>query len=120
MFDPKAKSRTDTRVTRTYTIGNPLIARTMLQHDMIAGLYVPLRLVVQGQGQSRDNNNNGQELELSRIVYDLPSSVIAADVGGVQERIELQKAAEALDAKLETMVRRVTGNDSDSNERSSL
>jgi len=27
---------------RMYTIGNPLIARTMLEHDLAAGLNVPV------------------------------------------------------------------------------
>src|SRR2546428_6436618 len=29
-----------------YTIGNPLIARTMLKHDIAAGLNVPVRLMI--------------------------------------------------------------------------
>src|SRR4029077_6298794 len=31
---------------RMYTIGNPLIARTMLEHDIAAGLNVPVRLMI--------------------------------------------------------------------------
>jgi len=31
---------------RMYTIGNPLIARTMLEHDVAAGLNVPVRLMI--------------------------------------------------------------------------
>jgi uncharacterized protein (DUF302 family) len=31
---------------RMYTIGNPLIARTILKHDIAAGLNVPVRLMI--------------------------------------------------------------------------
>jgi hypothetical protein len=31
---------------RMYTIGNPLIARTMIQHDLGVGLNVPIRLMI--------------------------------------------------------------------------
>jgi uncharacterized protein (DUF302 family) len=31
---------------RMYTIGNPLIARTMLEHNIAAGLNVPVRLMI--------------------------------------------------------------------------
>lgn len=78
-----------------YTIGNPLIAQTMLQHDLTAGLHVPPKLLVLelegGKGTS--------------ILYDLPSSVILAG----KEDADLKKAAGKLDEKFEDMVRKVLG-----------
>lgn len=38
---------------RMYTIGNPLIARTMLEHDIAAGLNVPVRLMIYEDAPSR-------------------------------------------------------------------
>lgn len=77
-----------------YTIGNPLIAQTMLKHDLIAGLYVPLRLLVLG--------NPGESG--SKVIYDLPSSLIIAEHAGGENAEELKKAAEVLDAKLDRLV----------------
>jgi uncharacterized protein (DUF302 family) len=52
---------------RMYTIGNPLIARTMLEHDIAAGLNVPVRLMIFEEPASRT----------TRLVYDLPSSLMS-------------------------------------------
>jgi uncharacterized protein (DUF302 family) len=38
---------------RMYTIGYPLIARTMLEHDLAAGLNVPVRLAIYEDAVSR-------------------------------------------------------------------
>ena len=46
---------------RMYTIGNPLIARTMLEHDIAAGLNVPVRLMIYEDASSRT----------TRLAYDL-------------------------------------------------
>jgi uncharacterized protein (DUF302 family) len=45
-----------------YTIGNPLIAITMLQHDIAAGLNVPVRVMIYR------NESSGT----TRFVYDEP------------------------------------------------
>ncbi|KAI0078083.1 TT1751-like protein [Panus rudis PR-1116 ss-1] len=78
--------------THVYTMGNPLVAQTMLKHDLTAGLHVPPKLLVQeiegGKG--------------SRVIYDLPSSVIC-----LNGNEELRKAALALDEKFENFVRKV-------------
>ncbi|KAI0057559.1 hypothetical protein BV25DRAFT_1830967 [Artomyces pyxidatus] len=79
-----------------YTIGNPLIAQTMLKHSLLAGLYVPPKLIIIGK--------DVDERKGTKVVYDVPSSMIAAGDSG-----ELRKAALALDAKLEDLVRRITG-----------
>jgi Domain of unknown function DUF302 len=78
---------------RQYTIGNPLIAATMLQHDVSAALDVPVRLVIYEGTDGR-----------TRVGYDRPSSLM--------ERLanpELSAAARKLDAKLAALVERVTG-----------
>jgi len=66
---------------RMYTIGNPLIARTMLEHDIAAGLNVPVRLT-----------------------YDLPSSLMS----GLQNE-KVTAAAKKLDAKLIALAVHATG-----------
>ncbi|TFK52915.1 hypothetical protein OE88DRAFT_1656601 [Heliocybe sulcata] len=76
-----------------YTLGNPLIAQTMIQHDVIAGYYVPPKVFVVGTADGRG----------TRVVYDLPSSLIAAGREG-----ELRRAAEGLDKKLEKLVEKIT------------
>jgi uncharacterized protein (DUF302 family) len=70
---------------RMYTIGNPLIARTMLEHDIAAGLNVPVRLMIYEDAASRT----------TRLAYDLPSSLMS----GLQNE-KLAAAAKKLDAKL--------------------
>ena len=70
---------------RMYTIGNPLIARTMLEHDIAAGLNVPVRLMIYEDAVSRT----------TRLAYDLPSS----QMSGLQNE-KVAAAAKKLDAKL--------------------
>lgn len=79
---------------RMYTLGNPLIARTMLRHNIAAGLNVPIRLVIYEDLESGT----------TRLDFDLPSSLMS-----VLENAELTAAAEALDAKLLALVSQVTG-----------
>jgi uncharacterized protein (DUF302 family) len=52
---------------RVYTIGNPLIAITMIEHDIEAGLNVPLRLAIY-----RDEASNE-----TRLVFDAPSTLMS-------------------------------------------
>jgi uncharacterized protein (DUF302 family) len=78
---------------KMYTIGNPLIARTMLRHEMAAGLNVPVRVIV---FQDRD--------EKTRLGYHVPSSLMAA-----YGNAEVQKACADLDAKLERLAQTVMG-----------
>ena len=76
-------------------IGNPLIAITILEHEMRAALSVPVELLV-------------RELEDSKgteVVYLKPSSVIRGDHNSNET---LKKAAEALDCKLESLVEHIT------------
>jgi uncharacterized protein (DUF302 family) len=77
---------------RQYAIGNPLLAATMLQHDVGAALNVPVRLVLY---EGKDGR--------TRLGYDRPSSLM--------DRLgnpELSAAARKLDAKLAALAERVT------------
>jgi uncharacterized protein (DUF302 family) len=80
---------------RMYTIGNPLIARTMLRHEIAAGLNVPVRVVLFEDGEKK-----------TRLGYHLPSSLMA-----VYDNANVQKACAALDAKLERLAKTAMGVD---------
>jgi uncharacterized protein (DUF302 family) len=79
---------------RMYTIGNPLIARTMLEHDIAAGLNVPVRLMIYEDAVNRT----------TRLTYDLPSSLMS----GLQNE-KVTAAAKKLDAKLIALAVHATG-----------
>jgi uncharacterized protein (DUF302 family) len=76
---------------KMYTIGNPLIARTMLRHEMAAGLNVPVRvLIFQDAGEN------------TRLGYHVPSSLMA-----VYDNAAVMAACADLDAKLEHLAKTV-------------
>jgi Uncharacterized conserved protein len=81
---------------RMYTIGNPLIAQTMLKHDIAAGLNVPVRLMIYEEPATRT----------TRLAYDLPSSLMS----GLQNE-KVASAAKKLDAKLIALAIHATGAD---------
>ncbi len=87
LFDRPAKFR-------VYTIGNPLIAITMIEHDIEAGLNVPLRLAIYRDAASNE----------TRLVFDAPSTLMSR-----QKNPALTQAAERLDAKLIALAEQVTG-----------
>lgn len=70
--------------------GNPLIAITMLKHDVQAGLFVPVEayLVEREDGKGTD------------VIYIKPSTLIAGEAGADEK---LKSAAEVLDGKLEAL-----------------
>jgi hypothetical protein len=72
-----------------WILGNPLIAITMIRHDVSAGLFVPVELLL-----VENENGNG-----SSITYVLPSSLMVID-----DNPDLLKAARELDAKFEKLV----------------
>lgn len=78
--------------TYLYTLGNPLIAQTILQHDLRAGLLIPPRLLVL---ENQDHSG-------TKLIYHLPSSVMA-----ISDDPQLKQATEALDAKLENFVSKI-------------
>jgi uncharacterized protein (DUF302 family) len=79
---------------KLYTIGNPLIARTMLEHDIAAGLNVPVRLMIYEEPANRT----------TRLAYDLPSSLMSGLQNG-----KVTAAAKKLDAKLIALAVYATG-----------
>ena len=72
-----------------FVVGNPLIALEMTRHDLGAGLYAPLRVLIfeDAQGQTR-------------LEYDLPSSLF-----GRLNSDEISAVGRLLDAKMETLAR---------------
>ena len=79
---------------RMYTIGNPLIAITMLRHNIVAGLNVPLRIAIYR------HEPNGT----TRFVYDQPSTLMSG-----LNNPALAEAAQKLDGKLSALAEQVTG-----------
>jgi uncharacterized protein (DUF302 family) len=78
---------------RLYILGNPLIARTMMQYDLRVGLNVPVRLLIYETAAGE-----------VRLGYDLPSSMMSRLVNA-----DVTAAARKLDAKLAALAERVTG-----------
>ena len=73
-------------------IGNPLLAITMLRHDLTAGLFAPVELIVIEEDQDR-----------STVTYVRPSSLMV-----VETNEPLFAAARELDTKLQALVAKVT------------
>ncbi len=85
-----AKAGIDRRAVRVI-LGNPLIAITMLRHDVTAGLFAPVELLIADEGAG------------SSLTYVKPSSLMV-----VAPNPELLGAAEQLDAKLAALAAKVT------------
>ncbi len=77
-----------------WILGNPLIAITMIQHDITASLFAPVELLLV------ENESGGG----STVIYNLPSSLMV-----IEPNPALLDAAHALDHKLAILVSRVTG-----------
>ena len=69
--------------------GNPLIAITMIRHDLTAGLFAPVEILVTEHEKEQGTN----------VVYVLPSSFIP-----IEDNPPLRIAAEVFDAKLAALV----------------
>jgi len=76
-----------------WILGNPLIAITMLRHDLGAGLFVPVEILLTDRPEEQG----------SSVSYVRPSSLIA-----VEDNPPLLAAAQALDAKLDLLITRGT------------
>jgi uncharacterized protein (DUF302 family) len=74
-------------------LGNPLIAVTMLRHDVTAGLFAPVEVLLLDEDDDR-----------SSLTYVKPSSLMV-----VEPNPELLSAAQRLDAKLAALAEKVTG-----------
>jgi uncharacterized protein (DUF302 family) len=76
-----------------WILGNPLIAITMIRHDIAAALFVPVEILLAerlgGQGTT--------------VTYVRPSSLMA-----IGDNPELLTAAQALDGKLNSLISRAT------------
>lgn len=86
-----SKAGIDRKVMRAI-LGNPLIAITMLRHDVKAGLFAPVELLLAEENEGR-----------SSLTYVKPSSLMV-----VEPNDELLRAAEQLDAKLAALAGKVT------------
>lgn len=84
------KAGIDRKVLRV-VLGNPLIAITMLRHDVTAGLFAPVELLITDEGDG------------SSLAYVKPSSLMV-----IEKNPELLSAAEELDAKLAALAAKVT------------
>jgi uncharacterized protein (DUF302 family) len=73
-------------------LGNPLIAITMLRHDVNAGLFAPIEVLLVEEAAGR-----------SSLTYLKPSSLMV-----IEDNPELLSAATELDAKLAVLVEKVT------------
>jgi uncharacterized protein (DUF302 family) len=73
-------------------IGNPVLAITMLRHDLTAGLFAPVELIVIEEGPDR-----------SSLTYVRPSSLMV-----IETNEPLLAAAKELDAKLQALAAKVT------------
>jgi uncharacterized protein (DUF302 family) len=78
---------------RSYIIGNPLIAQTMMRHDPGVGLNVPIRVLI-------FQTPSGEV----RLGYDLPSSLMSR-----LHHDDVSAAALKLDAKLRALAVLATG-----------
>jgi hypothetical protein len=76
-----------------YTVGKPLVAVEMTRHDLGAGLYAPLRVLI-----------SETEAGGSRLEYDLPSSLF-----GRFGDDRITRVARTLDRKLEALSVRACG-----------
>jgi uncharacterized protein (DUF302 family) len=85
------KAGIDRKVLRVI-LGNPLIAITMLRHDVTAGLFAPVELLISDERDGR-----------SSLTYVKPSSLMV-----VEPNPELLSAATELDIKLAALAAKVT------------
>ena len=77
-----------------WIFGNPLIAITMIQYDVTAGLFAPVEMLI-----TEDADHSG-----TTVVYVRPSSLMV-----IEDNPPLLAAAIALDAKCEALMARALG-----------
>jgi uncharacterized protein (DUF302 family) len=73
---------------------NPLIAITMIRHDITAGLFAPVEVLV-----TEKESGPG-----TTIAYVRPSSLMV-----IEENPPLREAAKALDEKFDALIAKATG-----------
>jgi uncharacterized protein (DUF302 family) len=82
------------RRTIRWILGNPLIAITMIRHDITAGLFAPVEILV-----TEDEGGKG-----TTVTYVRPSSLMV-----IAENPPLRRAADDLDVKLDALINKATG-----------
>jgi uncharacterized protein (DUF302 family) len=82
------------RRTIRWILGNPLIAITMIRHDITAGLFAPVEVRV-----TEKESGPG-----TTITYVRPSSLMV-----IEENPPLRQAAKALDEKFDALIAKATG-----------
>jgi uncharacterized protein (DUF302 family) len=82
------------RRTVRWILGNPLIAVTMIQHDITAGLFAPVEILVTEAEDGRG----------ATVTYIRPSSLMV-----IEDNPPLLAAATALDAKFDALIARAIG-----------
>jgi uncharacterized protein (DUF302 family) len=81
------------RRTVRWILGNPLIAVTMIRHDITAGLFAPVELLV----------TEAEDGVGATVTYVRPSTLMV-----IEENSPLLDAAKALDEKYDALVARAT------------
>ena len=87
-----AKFGIDRRTVR-WILGNPLIAVTMIRHDITAGLFAPVEILV----------TEAEDGQGATVAYLRPSSLMV-----IGENPPLRVAATLLDAKFDALIARAT------------
>jgi uncharacterized protein (DUF302 family) len=82
------------RRTVRWILGNPLIAVSMIRHDITAGLFAPVEILV----------TEGEDGDGATVTYIRPSSLMV-----IEENPPLLAAATLLDAKFDALIARATG-----------
>jgi uncharacterized protein (DUF302 family) len=82
------------RRTVRWILGNPLIAITMIRHDITAGLSAPVEVLV-----TEKESGPG-----TTIAYVRPSSLMV-----IEKNPPLREAAKALDEKFDALIAKATG-----------
>jgi len=81
------------RRTVRWILGNPLIALTMIRHDITAGLFAPVEILV----------TEAEDGRRTRVTYVRPSSLIV-----IEDNPPLLAMATLLDAKFDALIARAT------------
>jgi uncharacterized protein (DUF302 family) len=75
-----------------WIFGNPLIALTMLRHDITAGLFAPVEMLITEQADGNGTN----------VIFVRPSTLMV-----IEEHPPLLAAAQALDEKIDALIAHV-------------
>ncbi|KAF8291740.1 hypothetical protein DL93DRAFT_2174139 [Clavulina sp. PMI_390] len=88
---------------KTYIIGNPIVAETMLVYDLLTGLHVPTRIALV-EILDASGNSTG-----TTVVWDVPSTLMNIGALPLKTEASLLRATLQLDSNVENLVRNATG-----------